>query len=316
MKPRSSRTHSAHDVIDSSPESPDSPESSSPGPTAYRGSPDPIELESPFASQSSPGERREGPPSPKRRRITISPELLEPSSPPYPDDNPLTARESDTDPLSDPSDDDPGPPSPDSATYYPDHLNPGAHPSPRDPAPRAQAAAAAAAHPTFHRAPRFRAAEASPASRPQYPLPDAFSPQRGRRRGGGAKYVSGGLAAELRDWLVEVKGGGGGGGDADLADAPVSAAVLPVIEVEEARPGPGMWLVRGWQRVPDGEGGTRCVGVRAMLAGEGRLSGLGRRNEVAGGCVVRVSHPAWEVELRDGRWSVACDWHVVEEDGG
>lgn len=171
-------------------------------------------------------------------------------------------------------------------------------------------------HPTFHRAPRFMAPAAEGAvSRPQqYPLPDAFSPQRR-----GARYVPGGLAAELRDWLVEVKGRGGDGAGADIgggitADAD-SDADARAVEVDEVCAGQGMWLVTGRQRGRGGEGEGQFVDVRAILAGEGRLSGLARRNEVVSGCVVQVLPPAWDIDLQDGRWSVACDWHVLRGSG-
>jgi len=70
--------------------------------------------------------------------------------------------------------------------------------------------------PVFHRAPRFKPKEAehnginpSHGSDHQHerhydPLPEAFSPSR-RGPKGGSKYLPGGLASELRDWLVEME---------------------------------------------------------------------------------------------------------------
>ena len=167
--------------------------------------------------------------------------------------------------------------------------------------------------PTFHRAPRFKAPEPPP-SRPQYFLPDAFSPQRR-----GAKYVPGGLAAELRDWLVEAKGEAGGsgveGGDkVPLASASAGVAISPVIEVHEACPGPEMWLVRGRRRTrAQTQQAVAKDETRIILAGEGRLFGLARGNDVLAGCAVQVLPPTWDIDLHDGKWSVACDWYVLEE---
>lgn len=214
----------------------------------------------------------------------------------------------DNDPLSDPSDDS-------HSHFGPDSSPAGCQGSDTDPhSPLLDRPRPQAPHPTFHKAPRFKIVSEDPASRPQhqYPLPDAFSPQRH-----GAKYVPGGLAAELRDWLVEVKGGGADRGDRDSATAVVThnAAAMPVVEVDEVRPGLGMWLVKGRQRVRDGGGEGRFVDVRIILAGEGRSSGLARRSEVVGGCVVQISPPAWDIDLPDGSWSVACDWQVLEENG-
>ncbi|SPQ20965.1 0e546d90-256e-4766-9347-bbb976b05f11 [Thermothielavioides terrestris] len=65
--------------------------------------------------------------------------------------------------------------------------------------------------PAFRSAPRFKPAEPPDEAHahPDPYLADIFSPQRR-----GAKYFPGGLAAELRDWLVEAKGGVDGKGEA------------------------------------------------------------------------------------------------------
>lgn len=303
---RSSRALATQDAIDSSPASPGPDPSRSDSPD----SPDPIQIESPFIS-ASPDDG----PSPKRRRISISP-VIEASSPPPPEavDNALafpraSGSDYDSDRVpSDLSDDDHDPPSPESSPIAHHNPDPHAH-SPLRNRPHLRASPAPAPHhPIFHKAPRFRTADdqASGLEHKQqhYPLPDAFSPQRR-----GAKYVPGGLAAELRDWLVEVKGVGGDGGD---KDATGSVTALPVVEVGEACRGVGMWLVKGRQLVPDDETGSgRFVNRRIILAGEGRLSGLARRNQVVGGCTVQISPPTWDIDLQDGQWSVVCDWHVL-----
>ena len=173
--------------------------------------------------------------------------------------------------------------------------------------------------PAFHPAPRFKPAEppdnsnAFPSHADTY-LDSIFSPQRR-----GAKYLAGGLAAELRDWLVDVKGGVDGEGEVRATSAvlgfdalPVSAAAVVRVVVEEVSGGgPGMALVTGTVVGGFGEG------VRVILAGEGSIEGLGgNRGRVVPGAVVAVAPPAWDVEL-DGRWAVACRWEVVNrEEGG
>jgi hypothetical protein len=171
-----------------------------------------------------------------------------------------------------------------------------------------------------------------------------FSPQ----RRGGPKYLPGGLAAELRDWLVEVKEGADVVADLDSGQPPMSehlraapsAVVMTMMRVRvEAvrRGGVGMTLVAGRQvgsgpgRVgPDRdsqgrgrEGERDAVEVRVMLAGEGMVQGLGggdsggNLGRVVPGAVVAVAPPTWEVELgADGRWAVAYRWEVVREGGG
>ncbi|RTE70273.1 hypothetical protein BHE90_015328 [Fusarium euwallaceae] len=142
--------------------------------------------------------------------------------------------------------------------------------------------------PTFRPPPRFKPAEVDPTVEG---LPAAFSPQRR-----GAKYVAGGLAAGLQGWLSEVKGWEG--------TVPSAAAAVSVVKVvvEEVRPGRRMYLVTG----RDGAASAR----RFLLAGEGRLTGLGQRAAVTVGNVVEVGQPVWDVELDGQVWTVACDWGV------
>ncbi|RSL49358.1 hypothetical protein CEP54_012482 [Fusarium duplospermum] len=145
--------------------------------------------------------------------------------------------------------------------------------------------------PTFRPPPRFKPAEVDPTVEG---LPAAFSPQ----RRGGAKYVAGGLAAGLQGWLSEVKGWEG--------TVPSAAAVSVVkVVVEEVRPGRRMYLVTG-RPGDDGAAPAR----RFLLAGEGRLTGLGQRADVTVGNVVEVGQPVWDVELDGQVWTVACDWGV------
>ncbi|KAK9782717.1 hypothetical protein AB5N19_09297 [Seiridium cardinale] len=157
-----------------------------------------------------------------------------------------------------------------------------------------------AQQPVFHRAPRFIPVE-QPEASAREPLPDVFSP---RRRG--TKDLPGGLAAEVRDWLMEIEANTGSKRDGDF---------IANISVEEFRLGSGMVLVKG--RSASGDvSSTREQGtfssVRVMLAGEGRLVGLARRNEVVVGSLVAIAKPVWEVILGvEGRWVVACDWVVL-----
>ncbi|WYZ41767.1 hypothetical protein EsH8_V_000662 [Colletotrichum jinshuiense] len=147
--------------------------------------------------------------------------------------------------------------------------------------------------PTFHRAPRFKVSEAEAAR--QEGLPDAFSPQRR-----GAKYVAGGLAAELQTWLAEVKGWSGGDRPADL---------VMTIVIDEVRPGSRMYLVRG-RRIVGDDDVREEIAARLMLAGEGRLTGLGQKAPVVVGSSIAISQPAWEIVLEGTRWIVACEWAV------
>ncbi|KAK3903837.1 hypothetical protein C8A05DRAFT_43006 [Staphylotrichum tortipilum] len=174
----------------------------------------------------------------------------------------------------------------------------------------------------FHPAPRFIPLSPRSHSHPSHPTAllnaDIFSP---RRRG--TTYLPGGLAAELRDWLVEVKGGVDSEGVGGMARSEVlgfgggtvgGGGVVRVVVEGVERGGAGMTLVEG--RV-----GEEGKGVRVILAGEGRIEGLGGGGRGGGnwervvpGAVVAVALPTWDVEL-DGRWTVAYRWEVVEAGG-
>lgn len=140
--------------------------------------------------------------------------------------------------------------------------------------------------PTFRAPPRFKQIELDTAADG---IPAAFSPQRR-----GAKYIAGGLASELQGWLSEVKGWEG--------VTPASASSINVT-VEEIRPGRRMYLVKGRTGMFEGK--------RLLLAGEGRLTGLGQRMPVRVGSLVEVGQPVWDIEMDGEVWTVACDWCVA-----
>ncbi|KAI0407609.1 hypothetical protein F4802DRAFT_519005 [Xylaria palmicola] len=176
--------------------------------------------------------------------------------------------------------------------------------------------------PKFHKAPRFRPAEIPESAPRPEPLPDVFSPRRK-----GAKYIPGGVAAELRDWLVNVEAGVSSGSTAGL-HATRNEEWVARIRVDDVRGGhrsaQGMTLVMGRQVLDDaGDGGRgrdeseanmEVLGtntVRLLLAGPGRLSGLGAGTDVKPGALLCIARPTWEITLDAiGRWGVACDWVV------
>ncbi|KAB5577622.1 hypothetical protein GE09DRAFT_525847 [Coniochaeta sp. 2T2.1] len=317
LPPRSSsRRKATQDLIDIE----SSPEPSGPDSPSGRETRDVLgedDLITSFVSEPA-NEEQQGGRSPKRRRISISP-ILE-SSPP------LAAR-SDTLPDRLDIDIEPSVPSSEEDGYDQDEQEeraeddlrnssdiesdegqddqdqPGSTLRPASP-PRFlfPAEMHIQAQQAFKAPPQFKIPAGTTSLQPQYPLPDAFSPQRR-----GAKYVNGGLAGELRDWLVDVKGlseavdataatGSKAAGKAEVASA-------GAVSVEEVSQGNGFRLVRG----SNGEGSP----VHMVLAGEGRLSGLAeRRNVVTAGCSVMVLPPTWNIQLDGHRWTVACDWYV------
>ncbi|TRX95255.1 hypothetical protein FHL15_003947 [Xylaria flabelliformis] len=181
--------------------------------------------------------------------------------------------------------------------------------------------------PTFQKAPRFKPSEIPEGAPHPEPLPDVFSP---RRRG--AKYVQGGLAAELRDWLVDVEAGTGSGLSTSV-NAKRNEEWVMRIRVDGLhgmnKSARGMTVVVGRQVLDkkndasDDDRGqnerenavVEVLGsstIRIILAGPGRLSGLGIGNDVRLGVLLGIARPTWEVVLDGlGRFGVACDWVVL-----
>lgn len=114
------------------------------------------------------------------------------------------------------------------------------------------------------------------------PLPEAFSPHRR-----GQKFVPGGMAATVQQWVVETgQASRRGRGWEEFA---VKVRVDAVVGGE----GP-CWLVRGKSSVGED--------VSLILAGGGG---------VEAGVIVGVRAPTWEVEVEGRRWRVAVDWRVL-----
>ena len=99
------------------------------------------------------------------------------------------------------------------------------------------------------------------------------------------------LDAGLQGWLSEVKGWEG--------STPAPSSTIDVT-VEEVRPGRRMYLVQGSTDISESK--------KFLLAGEGRLTGLGQRMPLSVGSVVKVGQPVWDIELDGEVWTVACDW--------
>ncbi|KAK1831640.1 hypothetical protein QBC39DRAFT_382292 [Podospora conica] len=170
--------------------------------------------------------------------------------------------------------------------------------------------------PTFHPAPRFghrrptTTTGPGPEPAPGTPVhpPDTdptaqppldISPHRTRTRPR-RRHLPGGMASELRSWLLGIKEDEENTDDDD--ETPTTAETLKLTVTETRREPPGMTLVAG--RV-EGTGAQ----VRAILAGEGE------GGEVREGGTVEVMMPAWEMEL-GGRWVVGYRWGVVGGEEG
>lgn len=159
--------------------------------------------------------------------------------------------------------------------------------------------------PAFLRPPRFRPPDPTKQTHAD-PFPDQFSPH-----GRGRKYLAGGLAAEVRDWLVNLE-----------ATIPVASAqrikedswiANVVVDESNGTGGTGMTMVRGRQAKSDAahaivnDSGV----VKVILAGEGVGTGLKRGSKVEIGRTIGTKGPVWEVVIGGEKWGVGVEWKVL-----
>lgn len=142
--------------------------------------------------------------------------------------------------------------------------------------------------------PAFLRSSVAP-SEPSEPLPDAFSPHRR-----GQKFVVGGMAATMQQWVFETgqaavqsrKGQGYLRGEDFVMRA----------RLEEVR-GDGPHIARA-----SSGSGER---VNVILAGAGPAAAV-QTPEVTTGKAVGIRAPSWTVELQDEQYTVAADWKVLQ----
>lgn len=152
----------------------------------------------------------------------------------------------------------------------------------------------------FVRPPRFRPPDPSEQSHID-PLPEQFSPHRR-----GQKYLAGGLAAEVRDWLVNLEA---------AVPATVQRRDVPWVvrvEVDEVSGGgrAGIAMVKGRQMHSDGMINSLRT-IKVILAGEGAGNGLQRGSMVEAGKTIGIKAPVWEIVLEGEKWGVGVEWKVL-----
>lgn len=279
-RPRATQYEPLSDVIDTSPISPDAPEDG-------REDRDPldesVEIDSPSASRS-PSRHFQATRPAKRRRVSLSPEID--PSPEYSQHDVPMEDDDQVEVASSPILDDRI-----AVQFSFDPEGPTSESQPQSPQPPGEQTPR---YPTFRNAPRFKAVEIT-AQVQQRPLPEAFSPQRR-----GAKYVAGGLAAEVRDWLVQIKG-------SSEYDRPAGSSIDVV--VDDAMSAPGMHVIAA--RQVDTASEDENTPGKVILAGDGRVTELRGRGTVKTGGMVSMSQPMWDITIDDiGHFAVACDWET------
>jgi hypothetical protein len=161
---------------------------------------------------------------------------------------------------------------------------------------------------TFLKPPRFQPPDPTSTQQARSdPLPEHFSPHRR-----GQKYLPGGLAAEVRDWLVNLESALP---STSTQRSRTDDTWLVKLLVDDISGGlkDGMTLIRGHQVLSDDEGKMvkTLSEVKAVLAGEGQHIGLQRGTPIAIGKIVGIKAPVWEVMLEGVKWGVGVDWKVL-----
>ncbi|KAI9647813.1 hypothetical protein NHQ30_004201 [Ciborinia camelliae] len=162
---------------------------------------------------------------------------------------------------------------------------------------------------TFLKPPRFRPPDPAETQGNTDPLPEQFSPHRK-----GQKYVAGGLAAEVRDWLIDIDSSIPSHGTTGVQKGKNKEWIVKMLVNEVSGSGRmGMCLVKGRQmRDVDGEEVVDDLGmVKVILAGEGTGTGLQRGRDVEVGKVVQIKGPVWEMVVEGEKWGVGVDWKVL-----
>ncbi|KAF2842055.1 hypothetical protein M501DRAFT_988323 [Patellaria atrata CBS 101060] len=120
------------------------------------------------------------------------------------------------------------------------------------------------------------------------PLPDSFSPHRR-----GQKFVPGGMAATVGQWIVEV-------GHTATTQKRGSNTVNEHGLIGRIR-------VKSGEISPTENENTRLREINVVLVGKGRSG----RNIVQEGDVVGIWAPSWDIEIKSQRWAIGVDWGLL-----
>jgi hypothetical protein len=124
------------------------------------------------------------------------------------------------------------------------------------------------------------------------PLPEAFSPHRR-----GQKFVPGGMASEVRQWIVDATHA------TSHSHARRGAGDPSRVRVMECRgtTKDGLLLVRG---------SVEGKEARLILPSAGKNKNA---SKLVQGDLLGIKAPSWEIELDGSTWVVAADWSVLPD---
>ncbi len=139
------------------------------------------------------------------------------------------------------------------------------------------------------------------------PLPEQFSPHRKEKN-----YVHGGLAAEVRDWLLNIESSIPARELGRRGDGWLVMVFVDEFSSGRAESQARMITIRGRQvHSMGGEMVDTAGEVRVMLAGEGQATGLQKGSKVEVGKTIGIKGPVWEVVIEGEKWGVGVDWKVL-----
>jgi hypothetical protein len=123
------------------------------------------------------------------------------------------------------------------------------------------------------------------------PLPNAFSPHRR-----GQRFVPGGMAAEVQQWIVETAQSTGQQRTSN--GNMFQASLITVADGHNA----GMTLLRVQSELGP---------LNLLLAGPGKTNSS---QPLSQGDVLGIKPPTWQIKLADEAWVVATDWRAMSSE--
>ena len=159
---------------------------------------------------------------------------------------------------------------------------------PQAPSLVAPTSSAVASRPVFLKPP-------TEAQQSSEPLPEAFSPHRR-----GQKFVPGGIAAEVRQWVMDLSHHLPGSSAYRITGARGDALIVRVIET--------MGSVKDGMILVTGQFEGRVLRLLLPTAGKNRSVDV-----VADGGLLALKSLTWDVDIAGEKWIVGVDWEIISD---
>ncbi|CAD6505210.1 BgTH12-00704 [Blumeria graminis f. sp. triticale] len=129
-----------------------------------------------------------------------------------------------------------------------------------------------------------------------------FSPHRR-----GHKYISGGLAATLQGWLLNIEN------HKPSQPGGISPMLMNVIVDDFIYGGiTGMILISGNTSLREGEVSKEVPSkVKLLLAGKGTGTESQSYRQIVKGSTIGIRAPTWQMNIKEEKWNIAVEWVIV-----